>query len=576
MNCVLYSNEFSSPNQETISRIKSLKTPYWLGLIIGTCGTPKNIFYEKIVKSLNNQNTISPTGAELFFDKNNQEINKIWCNTADIVSRNFSSNHLYLRNILKYSSALIFFFEYTKDSDINENASFLSNLLNFKSNADIFICIKIASSAMTSKRLEERTNLNKFKLPNSKSPQLIIIEYENGSLDSLSCINELKILKKNLSNSKLTLNPRNFFKNFENPPQDQIKKPICDSDPSLELLEIEKQINQARLLEESKKLNESNSKISKRFSINSLDSTSFSSFSSISESQASKISSHNEEIKNITSNYLRDNHQTLKSLDSWYSNKKKDFQIQKDIIERVCHKHSQKFKLESDFKDFLESHKIEICNIRESAGSTIESTLSYIMKTFLNNINQKNDSEFLVNIAKGFLYQEIEVLKNTRLNDLNLEIDEIRNKVIEMVSLFKKDPYKYRIDENFKLLKNKYQNNKILESKGLQRSSVETLKTRLDEFEKTIFCIKKSIPSLRFDLMICLKCNLKGKLRVNDRIMSNIRELCIDNIGDKSIEKLKLRCSSCNQEYSGKELLNKSYEFQMDYDERIIGIFMKS
>lgn len=601
MQKTLYSSSDSNPNEELVSMIKSFQGEYFLGLLVGMSGTPKNIFYqnlkantlkesEKTTKSSNEvrksiiQQSTKPCrlhkGAEIFIEESKNSNKRMWCNTDCI--RNFGSidDYTYIRNIAKYSSVIICFLEYNNENEIKDSIKFFSSLCETERNNEKIFCIKITSPDI---KLHQSLNTDlKFELYKSYQykvlPKTFTIGYENGELNTKSCLNELFKLQNSTLKSPLLLKPKDFFKTIEETAQNNsIKKQKIAESLILKTKEIE---NKEKIAAETRTNPDSIN--STNFSHNCIEDSksliedeqknnSFSSFNTSNDTNPKFENSLNEEI---SKSYLSiiDTYTTVKSLDSWYRTKMLEFKNEEDMIEKVYNKKYQELDLEYKFKEFLLENKVKICNLRASNGSTIESTLNSIFEKFYK--KKSSPSQALINIAKKFLYDEIDIMSNVSVLNFNLVIDELKKSVADMISCFKKDPYKYRIDEKFRDLKNQYSIN-IFKDQALADENFKKLNRRIDEFESTIRCIKKSAPALNLSLLYCFYCNAKGINDNSSRWGSRTKELKIDDIGKEEIENKIFSCINCQNSYIGSDLLNSSYDFQMNSSEKIVGIYMR-
>lgn len=235
MSQVLFEDPLSNPNKGILSYIQNLDSnKYIFILLVGMNDNPKTEFFNNIVKSSNietnnkessaysksldqaSKNDLPPKAAELYIE----EDKKIWCNTKDLTSPNLSADKLYIKELAKNSSRVVFFIELNSINGLRDCEIYLDYIMdnNMKYYLDLLICVSIVKPSLSPHLIENSMNSNYYsKLKQDlKCFQLLIIPYPGLDVYNSDYSNEFNNLKRDICKNPTIFEPNTFLKFYSN------------------------------------------------------------------------------------------------------------------------------------------------------------------------------------------------------------------------------------------------------------------------------------------------------------------------------------------------------------------------
>ena len=563
MEYTIYKTYFSGPEQESITKIRdSAEFTHRFITLLGSNEVLKDQFYQKIFETtkkiqapgfcdeIEEKDTNLPEfkGAKIFFDDATEE-KAIWCNTEDIKTKELNVSSIALRNLIKYSSKIIFFIEFSDYGKLKQSESILLEILNDKDlilDLEVLVCINIISARFKLETLKENISQNYFKDLNlfSKNLKFEFIKYSDDDTDALEFFNESWIAEVKRCSKKIDLT--NFFKDIK-----------CTED-DLRTQSIAQAIDIPSNIDEILGLPAQKENIEKNPDIEELENE-----KTEPEKQETNLSYY-QVIENNFENYVNNNCLSKTDLENWKNSKEEEINKELEIIKKIYQKRLNFFKTEERFKNFLSNNKIEVCNYIPDNRNDSESKIKYWVNQFISkkcgNHDQKDQLYVaLSKIAKEFLYTVVENSLNESSNYLEKYLTEIKDDCIQLIKEFKSAPYKVEVDSDFCKLKQKWQKNNMMKYYAKEIESCETLNKRIEEFSTLLNTIKSQIPELNFKVMSCIKCGKLGTMKSENNVnFISLKELDTDG------QSRKIKCESCRKEFEAIEFKGKNYHFDID------------
>ena len=573
MEYTIYKTYLSNPEAELILKVRE-SSEYTNGFItlLGSDEVLKDKFYQKIFETaqkskalkshevnedksrVNETNLPNFKGAKILFDYTTEE-KTIWCNTEDLTTNKLKESCVALRNLIKYSSKIILFIEFSDYAKLKSCEAIFSEILNHKDlieDLEILVCIKIISARWKLEKIRQDINQNYFKdlrmAPNNLKFEFIKYSYDDDADDfeffNESWISGVKRCSKKLDFSK-------FFEEINYPEiNDKLRGKVLAMDTSSD-------INEILGLSANRDITENNPDIQK-----------LEKGKHKSQKQEANLSYHQVMETNFE-NYVNDNCLTKNDLESWKASKEEEINKELEIIKRIYQKRLSFFETEERFKKFLNKNKIEICNHIPASGNDYESKIEYWVNSFIeiesnNHSLQRQINHTLCKIAKEFLYTVVEKLINESNAYLEKYLSKINDECIQLIKEFKSAPYKVEVEYEFTKLKRKWQDNLMMKSYARENESRGTLNKRIEEHRTLINSIKSQIPALDFKVMNCIKCAKLGTMRSED----HIDFITLDELNTDAKSR-KINCVSCKVKFRAIDFKGKIYHFDIDENNHV-------